>query len=59
MQYENKLNPLSCLDIWLDNVMHNVEESAICYHHNGIVKEYKLLKTEEIPKLKESKKNEK
>jgi hypothetical protein len=32
LQSERKLHPLSCLDIWLDNVLHNVEESAICYH---------------------------
>lgn len=32
LQAEKKLQPLSCLDVWLDNVMHNVEESAICYH---------------------------
>jgi hypothetical protein len=44
------LNPLSCLDVWLDNVLHNVEESAICYHVNGVVKEYKLLRTEDIAK---------
>jgi hypothetical protein len=36
--------------MWLDNVMHNVDESAICYHKNGIVQEYKLLKTEEMHK---------
>ena len=36
--------------MWLDNVMHNVEESAICYHKNGIVQEYKLVKTEEMNK---------
>jgi hypothetical protein len=49
LQSEKMLNPISCLDVWLDNVMHNVEESAICYHKNGVVKEYKLVKTEEIP----------
>jgi hypothetical protein len=32
LQAEKKLHPLSCLDVWIDNVMHNVEESAICYH---------------------------
>ncbi len=29
---ERKMDPLSCLDLWLDNVMHNIEEAAICYH---------------------------
>jgi hypothetical protein len=46
---EKKLNPLSCLDVWIDNVMHNVHESAICYHKDGVVEEYKLVKTEELP----------
>jgi hypothetical protein len=32
LQVEKKLHPLSCLDMWLDNVMHNIDESAICYH---------------------------
>jgi len=49
LQAEKMLNPISCLDVWLDNVMHNVDESAICYHKNGVVKEYKLVKTEDIP----------
>jgi len=48
LQVERKLNSLSCLDMWLDNVMHNVKESAICYHKNGVVQEYKLVKTEEM-----------
>jgi len=32
LQIEKKLHPLSCLDMWLDNVLHDVNESAICYH---------------------------
>ena len=55
LQVERKLNPLSCLDMWLDNVMHNVEESAICYHKNGVVQEYKLVKTEEMSEIQEQK----
>jgi hypothetical protein len=30
--------------------MHNVQETAICYHQNGIIKEYKMIKTEDLPK---------
>ncbi|CDW87761.1 erythroid differentiation-related factor 1 [Stylonychia lemnae] len=59
LQQEKKLNPLSCLDIWLDNVLHNVDESAICYHKNGVVQEYKLLKTEDIPDINNQKSSEK
>ena len=40
------------LDAWLDNVMASVPELAICYHHNGVVQGYELLKTDEIFLLK-------
>ncbi len=33
--------------------MHNVDESAICYHKNGTVREYKLIKTEDLPSYKD------
>ncbi|XP_072028508.1 erythroid differentiation-related factor 1-like [Amphiura filiformis] len=43
------INVLTGMDYWLDNLMCNVPEIAMCYHLNGIVKRYELLKTEEIP----------
>ncbi|KAH7436483.1 hypothetical protein KP509_05G021900 [Ceratopteris richardii] len=47
-----QVTPLMWLDIWLDNVMASVPELAICYHHNGIVQGYELLKTDDIFLLK-------
>jgi len=48
LSIDKRLDPFSCLDLWLDNVMHNVEETAICYHKRGIVQEYKLMRTEDM-----------
>ena len=47
-----QVTPLMWLDAWLDNVMESVPELAICYHHNGVVQGYELLKTDEIFLLK-------
>ena len=46
---------LTGLDYWLDNLMCNVPELAMCYHLNGIVQSYELIKTEDIPNLDGSK----
>jgi len=45
------MNAVTCLDYWLDNVMAGAPELAICYHNQGIVQGYQLLKTEELPTL--------
>ncbi|ESO04115.1 hypothetical protein HELRODRAFT_173203 [Helobdella robusta] len=46
---------LTGLDYWLDNLMCNVPELAMCYHDDGIVQSYELLKTEDIPNFPEGK----
>lgn len=51
-EVERQVTPLMWLDAWLDNVMASVPELAICYHHNGIVQGYELLKTDDIFLLK-------
>ncbi|XP_071722970.1 uncharacterized protein [Rutidosis leptorrhynchoides] len=43
-----QVTPLTWLEAWLDNVMASVPELAICYHHNGVVQGYELLKTNDI-----------
>ncbi|XP_074643742.1 erythroid differentiation-related factor 1-like [Tubulanus polymorphus] len=48
------INVLTGLDFWLDNLMCNVPELAMCYHVNGIVQRYEIMKTEDIPKLENS-----
>ncbi|GFS03137.1 erythroid differentiation-related factor 1-like [Elysia marginata] len=45
---------LTGLDYWLDNLMSNVPEVAMCYHINGFVQKYEVIKTEDIPNLENS-----
>lgn len=52
---QKPINVLTGIDYWLDNLMCNVPELAMCYHMNGVVQEYLLYKTEEIPNLENSK----
>ncbi|KAJ0969515.1 hypothetical protein J5N97_022392 [Dioscorea zingiberensis] len=47
-----KVTPLTWLEAWLDNVMASVPELAICYHQNGVVQGYELIKTDDIFLLK-------
>ncbi|XP_020588843.1 uncharacterized protein LOC110030460 isoform X2 [Phalaenopsis equestris] len=47
-----QVTPLTWLEAWLDNIMANVPELAICYHQNGVVQGYELLKTDDIFLLK-------
>ncbi|XP_039024513.1 uncharacterized protein LOC120157476 isoform X2 [Hibiscus syriacus] len=47
-----QVTPLTWLEAWLDNVMASVPELAICYHQNGVVRGYELLKTDDIFLLK-------
>ncbi|CAA3013262.1 uncharacterized protein LOC111372473 [Olea europaea subsp. europaea] len=47
-----QVSPLSWLEAWLDNFMASVPELAICYHQDGVVQGYELLKTDEIFLLK-------
>ncbi|KAK7498450.1 hypothetical protein BaRGS_00010404, partial [Batillaria attramentaria] len=49
------INVVTGLDYWLDNLMCNVPEVAMCYHDSGFVQKYELIKTEDIPKLEGSK----
>ncbi|XP_050237997.1 uncharacterized protein LOC126687476 [Mercurialis annua] len=47
-----QVTPLTWLEAWLDNVMASVPELAICYHRNGVVEGYELLKTDDLFLLK-------
>lgn len=49
------INVLTGIDYWLDNLMSNVPEVVMCYHLNGIVKKYELIKTEDLPRMENSK----
>ncbi|XP_017769509.1 PREDICTED: erythroid differentiation-related factor 1 [Nicrophorus vespilloides] len=49
------INVLTGIDYWLDNLMSNVPEVVMCYHLNGIVQKYELVKTEDLPSMQDSK----
>ncbi|XP_050543387.1 erythroid differentiation-related factor 1 isoform X2 [Daktulosphaira vitifoliae] len=49
------ISVLTGIDYWLDNLMCNVPEVVMCYHLNGIVQKYELIKTEDLPYLNDSK----
>lgn len=49
------INVLTGIDYWLDNLMCNVPEVVMCYHLDGIVQKYELVKTEDLPYLEDSK----
>lgn len=53
---KEKINVLTGIDYWLDNLMCNVPEIFMCYHLDGIVQKYELIKTEELPNLSENSK---
>ncbi|XP_069191990.1 erythroid differentiation-related factor 1 isoform X2 [Procambarus clarkii] len=45
------INILTGIDYWLDNLMCNVPEVVMCYHLEGIVQKYELIKTEDLPHM--------
>ncbi|VEL24815.1 unnamed protein product, partial [Protopolystoma xenopodis] len=46
------INVFTGADMWLENIVNEVPEVAMCFHHEGIVmQEYELYKTHEIPEL--------
>lgn len=49
------INVLTGIDYWLDNLMCNVPEVLMCFHLDGIVQKYELIKTEDLPYLENSK----
>lgn len=48
------ISVLTGIDCWLDNLMCNVPEVVMCYHLDGIVQKYELIKTEDLPHLENS-----
>ncbi|KAJ9579565.1 hypothetical protein L9F63_004750 [Diploptera punctata] len=49
------ISVLTGIDYWLDNLMCNVPELVMCYHLDGIVQKYELIKTEDLPHMENSK----
>ncbi|CAH0488212.1 unnamed protein product [Peronospora farinosa] len=46
---DKELSLCTVLDYYLDNVIANIPELAICMHSKGLVRGYKLVKTRQIP----------
>lgn len=49
------INVLTGIDYWLDNLMCNVPEVVMCYHLDGLVQKYEIIKTEDLPFIENSK----
>ena len=49
------INILTGMDYWLDNLMCQVPEVLMCYHLDGIVQKYEMIKTEDLPNLESGK----
>ncbi|KAL5109631.1 Erythroid differentiation-related factor 1 [Taenia crassiceps] len=46
------INVLTGIDIWLENILNEVPEVAMCFHNEGIVmQEYELYSTTDLPRL--------
>ena len=45
------LAPIDALEYWVDNVMNNVPQVAICYHKDGITQGYQLINTSDLPSI--------
>uniref|UniRef100_M4BTK0 EDRF1 N-terminal domain-containing protein n=1 Tax=Hyaloperonospora arabidopsidis (strain Emoy2) TaxID=559515 RepID=M4BTK0_HYAAE len=46
---DNELSLCTVLDYYLDNVIANIPELAVCMHSKGLVRGYKLVETRQIP----------
>jgi hypothetical protein len=55
LDMKRPINVLTGLDYWLDNLMCSVPEVVMCYHLDGIVQKYELIKTEDIPQISSNK----
>lgn len=46
---EQELGSMNCLDYWIQNTMESVDASVLCYHRDGLMQGYEIVKTEELP----------
>lgn len=50
--HHQSINVLTGVDIWLENLLYEVPEVAMCYHHEGIIMEdYAIHSTYDIPSI--------
>ena len=45
------ISVLTGIDYWLDNLMNDVPEVAMCYHTDGLVQNYEILSTDDLPEI--------
>jgi len=46
---DSEIPKLTCLDYWLDNIFYQVPHTAVCYHKEGKVHGYQMVRTQDIP----------
>ena len=46
---EQELGSMSCLDYWLDNTMSSIDNIGLCYHRDGSMQGYEIIRTADLP----------
>ena len=46
---DSEVPKMTCLDYWLDNIFNQVSQTAVCYHKEGKVHGYQLVRTQDLP----------
>lgn len=44
-----RVTEVAALDMWLENTINQADDCAICYHRDGHVQGYQLLRTQDLP----------
>ncbi|KAH8072227.1 hypothetical protein JL720_11269 [Aureococcus anophagefferens] len=47
--FERRVTEVAALDMWLENTISGADDAAICYHKDGHVMGYQLVRTEDLP----------
>lgn len=46
---EQELGSMNCLDYWIQNTMESIDASVLCFHRDGLMQGYEVVRTEELP----------
>jgi hypothetical protein len=44
-----QVSSLACLELWMKNVFQSIPHTGICFHRDGCVQGYKLMRTLDLP----------